>query len=177
MSPLWTAAINVILNYGETGEAAHLNLPELCGLSILMSQSHMEVTTECKREHERVINILLASALGSGRWLNLSFPDADVLSEAQDNPPTPPDVSLLTHSCCASPVSFSILAVALSLCLQEGHGTIPTQLFFFISWITALNDYSVFNWWPTSCRPAPIKLFLIKIEYVMVQTFGGAFLF
>lgn len=50
-----------------------------------MSQSHMEVTTVCEREHERVIHILLESALGCGRWLDLSFPGADVLSEAQDN--------------------------------------------------------------------------------------------
>ncbi len=87
MSLLWTAAINVILNYGETGEAAHLNLPELCVQSILMSQSHMEVATVCETEHELVINILLESALSCGRWLDLSFPDADVLSEAQDNLP------------------------------------------------------------------------------------------
>lgn len=166
MSLLWSVAINVILNYGETGEAAHLNLPELCGLSILMSQFHMEVTTLCKREHKKVINILLESALGSWRWLNLSFPDTDVVSEAQDNSSTPPDVSLLSHSCCASPVSFSILAVAFLLCLQEGHNTIPTQLFFFISWTTSLTNYSVFNLRPTSCPSVPIELFfLIKLDY------------
>lgn len=111
MSLLWSIAINVILNYGETVEAAHLNLPELCGLSILMSQSHMEVTTVCKTEHKKVINRLLETALGSGRWLNLSFLDTDVASEALHNSPTLPDVSLLSHSCC---VSFSILAFSLS---------------------------------------------------------------
>lgn len=79
-----------------------------------MSQSYIEVTTLCKREHERVINILLETALGSGSWLNLSFPDTDVVSEAQDTSSTPPDVSLLSHSCCASPAYFSFLAVALS---------------------------------------------------------------
>lgn len=66
MSLLWTATINVIVNYVETGAAAHLNLPDLCALSILMLRSHMEVTTVYKREHEGVINTLL-EALFSGR--------------------------------------------------------------------------------------------------------------
>lgn len=157
MSLLWTAAINVILNYGETGEAAHLNLPELCGQSILMSQSHMEVATVCETEHELVINILLESALSCWRWLDLSFPDADVLSEAQDNlPPHQMFLYWVTHAVLhLFPFPFWLL-----LCLQEGHGTIPTQLFFFKSWITALNEYFILNWWPTSCPSAPIKLFM-----------------